>query len=69
MVSTRASPADKEIIIIPLHSACPTLNTVFSFGPCYAKKFWAGWRGSREGTQMIKGLGSLPYEERLKELD
>ncbi|GAB0205950.1 mitochondrial enolase superfamily member 1 [Grus japonensis] len=28
-----------------------TWNTVFSFGPHYAKKMWTGWRGSREGPQ------------------
>ncbi|GAB0188829.1 mitochondrial enolase superfamily member 1 [Grus japonensis] len=26
-------------------------NIVFSFGPCYAKEVWTGWRGSREGPQ------------------
>ena len=28
-----------------------TWNTVFSFGPCYTKSVWTGWRGSREGPQ------------------
>ena len=43
---------DKEVII-PLYSALvrPHLNTVFSFGSCYTKKMWAGWRGSRAGPQ------------------
>ncbi|KAK4816778.1 hypothetical protein QYF61_022890 [Mycteria americana] len=33
------------------HLSGHTWNTVFSFGPRYAKKMWTGWRGSREGPQ------------------
>jgi len=44
-------------------------NTVFSFGPCYTKEDVDRLeRVQRRVTKMIKGLGSLPYEERLREL-
>lgn len=70
VASIRASPADKEIIIVSLHSACHALDAVFSFGPCYVRKVLLRLeRVQRRDTEMIKGLGSLPYEERLKELD
>lgn len=34
------------------------------WSPSHKKRTWAGWRGS--STKMIKGLGSLPDEERLR---
>ena len=42
---------------------------MFSFGPCYTKEDVDRLeRVQRRVTKMIKGLGSLPYEERLREL-
>ena len=42
---------------------------MFSFGPHYTKKdVYRPERVQRRATRVIKGLGSLPYEERLREL-
>lgn len=56
--------------VIPLHSALvrPHLKFCVRFGPCYPKMMWTGWKGSSERPQLSKRLGSLPYDERLKEL-
>lgn len=68
VASARASPADEEIIVVPLHLAChAVLYSVLV--PAMQKKLWTWKKAQRRDTEMIKGLGSLPYEERLKELD
>jgi len=51
--SIRASPAEiqKSLSHSTQHLSGHTWNTVFSFGPGYAKMVWTGWRGCREGPQ------------------
>lgn len=67
VASTRASPAEIKKSLshsTQLLSGHTWPHIVFSFGPCCAKKMRTCWKT----TKMIKGLGSLPYEERGKEL-
>lgn len=62
---TRALPAQKMKSISHSTQCLPghAWNTMFRFGPFYIKKMWPGWGGSGE-----RPLGSLPCEERLREL-
>jgi len=67
--STRVSPAKvKSLSHSTQHLSGHTWNTGFSFGPLYAKKMWTGVQ-RRVAKMMIKGLGSLSCEERLREQD
>lgn len=43
----------RDKVTLPFYSVLvrPHLNIVFSFGPCYTRKIWTGWRRCSKGQQ------------------